>query len=224
MEVVREYPADDRTAATRTGLVGPAGVPGGVARMSNGLGLCRRQLGQRRVPYTGMAQSSAATLVASRGKSHTISVIVGRGRHKSSWRGGDVVKRARGPGVVLKRRFLEQEHGDFEELPFGVEDVDVTRAVGEEEMSSNVLEVLVSMVRVLSNEGRVSRCRIMSTRVAKRESSPLTVYMTRNLVGYDKRNDFIGVRWWLGWSITSSHGNQLGGDDELAERRRVRSG
>nr|GEX31362.1 hypothetical protein [Tanacetum cinerariifolium] len=26
----------------------------------------------------------------------------------------------------------------------------------------------------------------------------------------------------LGWSITSSHGNQLGGDVELAERRRVR--
>nr|GEW91760.1 glycerophosphodiester phosphodiesterase GDPDL3-like [Tanacetum cinerariifolium] len=29
-------------------------------------------------------------------------------------------------------------------------------------------------------------------------------------------------RWWLGWSITSSHGNQLRGDEELAERRRVR--
>nr|GEW38456.1 hypothetical protein [Tanacetum cinerariifolium] len=47
MEVVREYPADERTAATRTGFVGPAGVPGGVAGMSNGLGLCRRQLGQQ---------------------------------------------------------------------------------------------------------------------------------------------------------------------------------
>nr|GEX89355.1 hypothetical protein [Tanacetum cinerariifolium] len=109
MEVVREYPADERTAAARTGLVGPAGVPGGVARMSNGLGLCRRQLGQQ-------------------------------------W------------------------------------------SFGEEEMPSNVLEVLVSslkddslsrsMLRVVSNEGRVSRCRIMSTRVAKRESSLLTVYMT----------------------------------------------
>nr|GEW14692.1 hypothetical protein [Tanacetum cinerariifolium] len=42
--------------------------------------------------------------------------------------------------------------------------------------------------------------------------------------GYAKRNDFIGVRWWLGWSITSSHGNQLGGDEELTERRRVRRG
>nr|GEY65613.1 abnormal spindle-like microcephaly-associated protein homolog [Tanacetum cinerariifolium] len=30
--------------------------------------------------------------------------------------------------------------------------------------------------------------------------------------------------WWLGWSITSSHGNQLGGDEELAERRMVRRG
>nr|GEU53829.1 retrotransposon protein [Tanacetum cinerariifolium] len=44
----------------------------------------------------------------------------------------------------------------------------------------------------------------------------------RNFVAYAKRNDFIGVRWWLGWSITSSHDNQLGGDEELAERRRVR--
>nr|GFC94826.1 hypothetical protein [Tanacetum cinerariifolium] len=78
--------------------------------------------------------------------------------------------------------------GEFEDLPFGVEDVDITRAVGEEELPLNVLEVLVSslkddslsrsMVRVVSNEGRVSRCRIMSTRVAKRESSPLTVYLT----------------------------------------------
>nr|GEW13850.1 hypothetical protein [Tanacetum cinerariifolium] len=59
------------------------------------------------VPYTGMARSSAATLVAGRGKSHTISVLKGRERHKSSWRGGAVVERARGPGVVLKRRFLE---------------------------------------------------------------------------------------------------------------------
>nr|GEX39485.1 hypothetical protein [Tanacetum cinerariifolium] len=203
MEVVREYPANERTAAARIGLVGPAGVPGGVAGMSNGLGLCRRKLGQHGVPYTGMARSSAATLVAGRGKSHTISVIVGCGRHKSSWRGGAAVERARGP-------------------------------VGEEELPSNVLEVLVSslkddslsksMLRMVSNEGRVSRCRIMSTRVAKRESSPLTVYMTRNLVRYAKRNDFIGVRWWLGWSITSSHGNQLGGDEELAERRRVRRG
>nr|GEU46283.1 proteinaceous RNase P 2-like [Tanacetum cinerariifolium] len=25
--------------------------------------------------------------------------------------------------------------------------------------------------------------------------------------------------WWLGWSITNSHGNQLGGDEELADRR-----
>nr|GEV31370.1 putative ribonuclease H protein At1g65750 family [Tanacetum cinerariifolium] len=75
-------------------------------------------LNPSRVPYTGIAQSSAATLVAGRGKSHTILVIV-------------------------------------------------------------------------------------------------------NLVGYAKRNDFIGVRWWLGWSITSSHGNQLGGDEELAERRRI---
>nr|GEZ30854.1 hypothetical protein [Tanacetum cinerariifolium] len=153
MEVVQEYPADERTAAARTGLVRPAGVPWGVAGMSNGLGLCRS-----RVPYTGMARSSAATLVTGRGKSHTILVIV-------VW--------------------------DFEELPFGVEDVDVTRAVEEEELSSNVLEVLVSslkddslsrgMLRVVSNEGRVLRCRIMSTRVAKRESSPLTVYMTRFL-------------------------------------------
>nr|GFC44773.1 hypothetical protein [Tanacetum cinerariifolium] len=112
-------------------------------------------LNPSRVLYTGMARSSAATLVAGRGKSHTISVIV---------------------------------VGEFEELPFGVEDVDITRAVGEEELPSNVLEVLVSslkddslsrsMVRMVSNEGRVSRCRIMSTRVAKRESSPLTVYMT----------------------------------------------
>nr|GEY77051.1 probable F-box protein At4g22030 [Tanacetum cinerariifolium] len=31
MEVVREYPADERTTATRTGLVGPAGVSWGVA-------------------------------------------------------------------------------------------------------------------------------------------------------------------------------------------------
>nr|GFA69516.1 hypothetical protein [Tanacetum cinerariifolium] len=96
MEVVREYPDDERTAAARTGLVGPAGVPRGVAGMSNRLGLCRRQLGQQwscvractmkhgnrspvlnpsRVPYTGMARSSDATLVAGRGKSHTISVI-----------------------------------------------------------------------------------------------------------------------------------------------------
>nr|GEZ78890.1 peroxisomal (S)-2-hydroxy-acid oxidase GLO4-like [Tanacetum cinerariifolium] len=120
-------------------------------------------LNPSRVPYTGMARSSVATLVAGRGKSHTISVIV---------------------------------VGDFEELPFGVEDVDVTRVVGEEELPSNVLEVMVSslkddslsrsMLRVVSNEGRVSRCRIMSTRVAKRESSPLTVYMTRTgLVGPD---------------------------------------
>nr|GFC46049.1 hypothetical protein [Tanacetum cinerariifolium] len=68
---VREYPTDERTVAARIGLVGPAGVPGGVAGMSNGLGLCRS-----RVPYTGMARSSAATLVAGRGKSHMISVIV----------------------------------------------------------------------------------------------------------------------------------------------------
>nr|GEW87618.1 reverse transcriptase domain-containing protein [Tanacetum cinerariifolium] len=47
------------------------------------------------------------------------------------------------------------------------------------------------------------------------------IQFNRNLVGYDKRNDFIGVRWWLWWSITSSHGNQLGGDEELAERRRL---
>nr|GEV04240.1 hypothetical protein [Tanacetum cinerariifolium] len=47
------------------------------------------------------------------------------------------------------------------------------------------------------------------------------IQFNRNLVGYAKRNDFIGVRWWLGWRITSSHGNQLGGDEELAERRRV---
>nr|GFD06291.1 hypothetical protein [Tanacetum cinerariifolium] len=47
MEVVREYPADERTAPARTGLVRPAGVPEGVAGMSNGLGLCRRQLGQQ---------------------------------------------------------------------------------------------------------------------------------------------------------------------------------
>nr|GFB26317.1 hypothetical protein [Tanacetum cinerariifolium] len=67
-------------------------------------------LNPSRVPYTGMARSNAATLVVGRGKSHTISVIVGRGCHKSSWRGGDAVERARGPGVVLKRRFLEQEH------------------------------------------------------------------------------------------------------------------
>nr|GFC95434.1 hypothetical protein [Tanacetum cinerariifolium] len=72
MEVVREYPTDERNAAARTGLVGSAGVPGGVAGMSNGLGLCRRH----RVPYTDMARSNAATLVAGRGKSHTISVIV----------------------------------------------------------------------------------------------------------------------------------------------------
>nr|GFC20873.1 hypothetical protein [Tanacetum cinerariifolium] len=45
--VVREYPADERTAAAKTRLVGPAGVPGGVAGMSNGLGLCKRQLGQQ---------------------------------------------------------------------------------------------------------------------------------------------------------------------------------
>nr|GFA42100.1 hypothetical protein [Tanacetum cinerariifolium] len=106
-------------------------------------------LNPSRVPYTGMARSSAATLVAGRGKSHTISMIV---------------------------------------TTFGVEDVDVTRAVGEEELPSNVLEVLMSslkddsltssMVRVVSNDGRVSRCPIMSTRVAKRESSPLTVYIT----------------------------------------------
>nr|GFB98560.1 hypothetical protein [Tanacetum cinerariifolium] len=82
MEVVREYSA----AAARTRLVGPAGVPGGVAGMSNGLGLCRRQLGQQ-----------------------------------WSW--------------------------DFEELPFGVEDVDVTRVVGEEELLANVLEVLVSSLK-----------------------------------------------------------------------------
>nr|GFC04900.1 hypothetical protein [Tanacetum cinerariifolium] len=67
-------------------------------------------LNPSRVPYTGMARSSAATLVAGRGKSHTISVIIGRGRHKSSWRGGAAIEHARGPGVVLKRRFLEQEH------------------------------------------------------------------------------------------------------------------
>nr|GFA52716.1 hypothetical protein [Tanacetum cinerariifolium] len=142
MEVVREYPADERTAAIRTGLVGPAGVPGGVARMSNGLGLCRRQLDQQ-----------------------------------WSW--------------------------DFEELPFGVEDVDVTRAVGEEELPTNVLEVLVSSLK------DVSLSRSM---------------FNRNLIGYAKRNDFVAVRWWLGWSITNSHGNQLGGDKELAERCRVRSG
>nr|GFD34497.1 hypothetical protein [Tanacetum cinerariifolium] len=81
MEVVREYPADERTAAAKTGLVGPAGVPGAVAGMSNRLGLYRRHLGQQ-----------------------------GRGRHKSSWRGGAAIERARGPGVVLKRRFPEQEH------------------------------------------------------------------------------------------------------------------
>nr|GFD30961.1 hypothetical protein [Tanacetum cinerariifolium] len=47
MEVVREYPADEQTAAARTGLVWSAGVPRGVAGMSNELGLCRRQLGQQ---------------------------------------------------------------------------------------------------------------------------------------------------------------------------------
>nr|GEX27498.1 hypothetical protein [Tanacetum cinerariifolium] len=168
MEVVREYPADERTATARTGLVGPAGVPGGVAGMRSRSPV----LNPSHVPYTGMARSSVATLVA--------------------------------------------------------EDVDVTRAVGEEELPSNVLEVMVSslkddslsrsMVRVVSNERRVSQCRIMSTRVAKRESSPLTVYMTRFLSLTSQ------PRWWLGWSITSSHGNQLGGDEELAERRRSSGG
>nr|GFC21139.1 hypothetical protein [Tanacetum cinerariifolium] len=97
MEVVREYPADERTATARTRLVGPAGSRSPVLNPS-------------RVPYTSMARSSAATLVTGRGKSHTISVIVGRGRHKSSWRGGAAFERVRGPDVFLKRRFLEQEH------------------------------------------------------------------------------------------------------------------
>nr|GFD44635.1 hypothetical protein [Tanacetum cinerariifolium] len=75
-------------------------------------------------------------------------------------------------GLGLCRRQLGQQWSwEFEDLPFGVEDVDITRAVGEEELPLNVLEVLVSslkddslsrsMVRVVSNEGRVSRCRIM---------------------------------------------------------------
>nr|GEU53952.1 ATP-dependent DNA helicase PIF1-like [Tanacetum cinerariifolium] len=192
MEVVQEYPADKWTAAARTGLVGPAGVPGGMAGMSNGLGLCRRQLGQQ------WSYMRACTM-----------------KH------GEQKPCVESQPCFIHRHGSKQccDFGDFEELPFGVEDVDVTIAVGEEELPSNVLEVLVSslkddslsrsMLRVVSNEGRVSRCQIMSTRVAKRESSPLTVYMTR---------------WWLGWSITSSHGNQLGGDEELAERRRERRG
>nr|GFA88004.1 hypothetical protein [Tanacetum cinerariifolium] len=82
-------------------------------------------------------------------------------------------------------------------------DVDVTRAVGEEELPSNVLEVLVSslkddslsrsMVRVVSNEGSVSRCRIMSTRVAKRESSPLTMYMTSSRDEEEAESGVIGT-------------------------------
>nr|GEW52112.1 hypothetical protein [Tanacetum cinerariifolium] len=97
----------------------------------NALGSRSPVLNPSHVPYTAMARSSAATLVAGREKSHTITVIV---------------------------------VGDFEELPFGVEDVDVTRAVGKEELPLNMLEVLVSslkddslsrsMLRVVSNEGR----------------------------------------------------------------------
>nr|GEY29447.1 hypothetical protein [Tanacetum cinerariifolium] len=103
MEVVREYPADERTAAARTGLVGPAGVPGGVAGMSNGLGLCRRQLGQQ------WSCMRACTMKHEEQKP-CVESQPGHGRHKSSWRGGAAVERARGPGVILKRRFLEQEH------------------------------------------------------------------------------------------------------------------
>nr|GEX93574.1 hypothetical protein [Tanacetum cinerariifolium] len=180
MEVVREYLADERTAAAGTGLVGPAGVPRGVAGMSNGLGLCRRQLGQQWscMRACTMKHEEQKPCV----KSHPCSIH----RHGS--------KQCYDFGCGV---------GDFEELPFGVEDVDVTRAVGEEELPSNVLEVLVSSLK----DDSLSRS-----------------MFNRNLVGYAKRNDFISVRWWLGWSITSSHGNQLGGDEELAERRRVRSG
>nr|GEX40136.1 retrotransposon protein, putative, Ty1-copia subclass [Tanacetum cinerariifolium] len=64
----------------------------------------------------------------------------------------------------------------------------------------------------------------VASAAAGKEAEWLRNLFNRNLVGYAKMNDFIGVRWWLGWSITSSHGNQLGGDEELAERRRVRSG
>nr|GEX86290.1 hypothetical protein [Tanacetum cinerariifolium] len=60
----------------------------------------------------------------------------------------------------------------------------------------------------------------------ERKGAPRIIIMffknqfNRNLVGHAKRNDFVGVRWWLVWSIISSHGNQLGGDEELAERRK----
>nr|GEU42981.1 putative leucine-rich repeat protein, plant-type [Tanacetum cinerariifolium] len=140
MEVVQEYPADERTAAARTGLVGPAGVPRGMAGMSNGLGLCRRQLGQQ------WSCMRACTMKHEEQKPCVESQPCSIHQHGS------------------KQCY---DFGDFEELPFGVEDVDVTRAVGEEELPSNVLEVLVSslkddslsrsMVRVVSNEGRVSR-------------------------------------------------------------------
>nr|GEU94107.1 ribonuclease H-like domain-containing protein [Tanacetum cinerariifolium] len=39
---------------------------------------------------------------------------------------------------------------------------------------------------------------------------------------FTNRASSSAARWWLGWSITSSHGNQLGGDEELAERHRAR--
>nr|GEX01342.1 hypothetical protein [Tanacetum cinerariifolium] len=49
-------------------------------------------LNPSRVAYTGMARSSAATLVVGRGKSHTIS------------RGGAAIEHARGPGVVVNQQ------------------------------------------------------------------------------------------------------------------------
>nr|GEY43830.1 putative reverse transcriptase domain-containing protein [Tanacetum cinerariifolium] len=154
MKVVREYPADEWTATARTGLVGPAGVPGGVAGMSNGLGLYRRQLGQQ------WSCIRACTMKHLEQKPCVESQSCSIHRHGSK---------------------QCCDFGDFEELPFGVEDVDVTRAIREEELLSSLKDYSLSrsMLRVVSNEGRVSRCRILSTRVAKRESSPLTVYMTR---------------------------------------------
>nr|GEV16566.1 retrovirus-related Pol polyprotein from transposon TNT 1-94 [Tanacetum cinerariifolium] len=147
-------------------------------------------LNPSRVPYTGMARSSAATLVAGRGKSHTILVIV---------------------------------VGDFEALPFGVEDVDVTRAVGEKElpksfvMSNNVDKGRKTRVKSINGVHDQVFVTYVATKVFK------TIRHGSNLEGVTKRREdphldkimkLAPIR-----SITSSHGNQLGGDEELAERR-----
>nr|GEV93875.1 hypothetical protein [Tanacetum cinerariifolium] len=179
-------------------------------------------LNPTRVPYTDMARSSAATLVAGRGKSHMILVIVGRGCHKSSLRGGAAIERARGPGVVLKRRFLEQEHAKvFKTIRHGsnLGTIFINCHGAYLDGTKLIIKIDGPIIFVIMKQRRED---LHFDKII--ELAPIRIQFNRNLVGYAKRNDFIGVRWWMGWSITSSHGNQLGGDEELVERRRVRRG